>query len=106
MFSERYDGPLRQHHGTPRALGLRLGEDVATALLMLQGPPYLEARLVEVDIAPLQAQQLSQSHPGRDCQDIERVVPVVLREREELVDLFARQRADLGPLGSGRVNSF
>jgi hypothetical protein len=60
--------------------------------------------MVEVEIIPLQAQQLPQSHSSRDRQDVQGMEAVIGRAGQKCVDLVPIQRLELWPFGSWRVD--
>jgi hypothetical protein len=68
-------GPRGQAYRAGRACGLGRVD-----LPVVAGPPHPQRALLKLQVPPLEAQELSLTHPRGDGQDVEGLEPLPLRE--------------------------
>src|SRR5215210_2576217 len=94
MALEGFQGRLGELHGTATAFGFGSGEYRA-ALRRRQRAPHLQRSGFEVNVAPLEAEQLSLAKPSVNGENIEGFEPVVPNCFEQHLHLFCGQRSYL-----------
>src|SRR5215207_9547771 len=98
MASECFYGSLSEPHGAAALLGLGLSESEATAVVgACERPAYPHGLRVEVNIFPLEAEQLPAPHARVDGEHIEgfEAVSGFASRFEQPAGLFRRERVHL-----------
>src|SRR5258708_7834565 len=88
VLLEEFDHQWSQHNAPAALLGFWLCLDVPVARPAREDTPNVQRIVREVNVLPLESQDLPSAHPGRESQDKERLHIVPLGGGQQLLGLF------------------
>src|SRR5579871_1609954 len=98
VFPQRLKREGSDDHAAPTLLRLRFGLDKSLVRRSREDAPYLQRASREVDVLPLESQQLAAPHAGGERQDEERFQAMPTSRRQQFIRLLDIERLDLEAL--------
>src|SRR5215208_2447587 len=95
---------MGEPHGASALLRLRLSEDVAGAFAR-ERPSHPYGGVLQINVRPLEAEQLTTPHASIDGEHVEGFKPVSLRRLKQLAGFGSRERVLLFWRGRGGLHA-